>query len=268
MLSLLLASSLLGCKVASGTIISDAESLVRYSQSIYWSGTHLEETVYLDSDIVFTDELSEKFTPIGRDRTKPFKGTFRGLGHVIKGLTINTTEENVGLFGYAMDATIRDVIIDDSCKIVSTRESASNYDSINVGGIVGSIESQEKIFGIYNCVNMADIIHRNNGGFLYVGGIVGFISNYVSESFIWLSMNYGDITVTSKGDFTLIDMGGLIGAGGAMYQSQWTDVSHCRNFGDVTFSGNKQGTLNIDGLAGNGSRCDMFNCTNHGKVSE
>ena len=56
-------------------------------------------TVYLDSDITFTDDLSQKFESISN-----FRGTFDGQGHVISNFKITkTSSEHIWMFKYLFE---------------------------------------------------------------------------------------------------------------------------------------------------------------------
>ena len=70
----------------------------------------LNNSVVLTADI---DMASEDWTPIGTV-AHPFDGVFDGGGHVIKNLCINLpTTDDVGLFGYAKNATIYNLHLQD-----------------------------------------------------------------------------------------------------------------------------------------------------------
>ena len=70
------------------------------------------------------------FQPIGRGA--PFTGSFDGRGHAIQGLFIHRPNENdVGLFGHALNATLRDV------RLVGGQVTGA----ANVGALVGHNEA-------------------------------------------------------------------------------------------------------------------------------
>ena len=85
-----------------------------------YSGT----TVFLDADLNFSGRT---LAPVGS-----FQGAFDGQGHIISNLAMNSSSEFVGLFGYSIGATIRNVVLDSSCSINSY-----NADNTYIGGIVG-----------------------------------------------------------------------------------------------------------------------------------
>ena len=81
--------------------------------------------MFLDADIDFSDGLSEQFEPIGKSNNYFFQGTFEGQGHTISNLAVNSSSEYVGLFGYSKEATIRNVVMDSSCSVVSSYSGSS-----------------------------------------------------------------------------------------------------------------------------------------------
>ena len=77
-----------------------------------------------------------QWTPIG-DNTNHYKGTFDGQGNTVKGLYVNVTANGdgayVGLFGYAENATIKNVTADGYVSLSGT----SDYETC-IGGIAGA----------------------------------------------------------------------------------------------------------------------------------
>ena len=61
----------------------------------------------LDNDITLSDE----WTPIGSP-DEPFTGIFDGNGYIIDNLTVTKKTDDMGFFGAAKGAIIRDVILD------------------------------------------------------------------------------------------------------------------------------------------------------------
>ena len=84
-----------------------------------YSGT----TVYLDSDLT----LSGVVDPIGINMVSYFCGVFDGQGHTISSLNITSTSEYVGLFGYSTGMSVRNVVLDESCSILSSFSSGTGY---------------------------------------------------------------------------------------------------------------------------------------------
>jgi len=111
--------------------IDSPEKLAGLASLVNGGNTFEGITIKLENNIILNDASSSRYwTPIGGDG-KPFKGTFDGQGHSIKGLKINATTSNQGLFGNNA-GTIQNVIIAADGEIkVST--SSGSY----VGAIAG-----------------------------------------------------------------------------------------------------------------------------------
>ena len=121
----------------------------------------------------------------GTDDTKVFKGNFNGNEHVISNLTINTSEDMVGLFGASMGNI--DSIGIENCDITGG--------SMGVGGIAGFVMGR-----ISNCYVTGAVrqVAGISGG--YVGGLVGNVSDAeITDSYSTASVD-GDQIV-----------GGLVG---------------------------------------------------------
>ena len=95
------------------------------------------------------------FNPIGSS-SAPFSGTFEGYGYTLSNLMINRNVDNVGLFGYVTNGTIRGITISN----INVKGNSS------VGGTVGYLNS-----GIVNEINLSGNV---TGTANYIGGIVGY----------------------------------------------------------------------------------------------
>lgn len=124
----------------------------------------------LTKDIVLTGE----WTPVGTE-SEPFTGTLDGGGHTIKGLSITTGNDNVGLFGFTKKATLRNVRIvgaqvagNKQAAILAGQAIASQIENVyvsglvtgydHVGGIVGDARgdaSADEMTYITNCLSAA-----------------------------------------------------------------------------------------------------------------
>ena len=146
-------------------------------------------SVVLTADIDMTSVSN--WTPIGTAH-EPFNGVFDGGGHTIQGLCVNSPEtDNVGLFGYAKNATIyhlhlynptvkgrgnvgtllgyaqQDVRISDVLVTGSNDDDYTVYgDGLNCGGIVGRVDYK---CSIERCMFRGVI----KGTLLWCGGILG-----------------------------------------------------------------------------------------------
>jgi len=177
-------------------------------------------------------EDAEDFLPIGTAEN-PFKGiTFDGNGYTISGLTLDG-DNNQGIFGVVEDAKLFNVKVSSSIitgknnvgtlagKITGTtiidRCSASSGDkegsgtvsgSDNVGGLVGYIDNEAKI---YNSWASLETISGENS----VGGLVGNNGGMIGNSYVQLSRGIG---------FTGSSGGGFVGTNSGAIENCYSDA--------------------------------------------
>lgn len=135
--------------VESPLIISTAEGLRAFSESVNNGNSYEGKVVKLSADIWLNDTIGwqrwsrqtkiKSWTPIGTSKS-PFEGTFDGNGHYIAGLFTKAGSETFfqGLFGFLKKATVKNTHIRYSHII------AYNY----VGAIAGYISYNTQIL---NC---------------------------------------------------------------------------------------------------------------------
>lgn len=207
------------------------------------------------------EELSWK--PIGKnDYGYQYWGTFDGNGKTITNLYINASQNNVGLFGYTSEGTIKNLTFE-YANVTNTGvftgilvgyatgyANTSNLQNIKIsntcqikggketGGIAGNLRYAKA----YNCVNYATV-----QGNYRVGGLFGYWSN--KDSSITTCANYGNVTATGT------DAGGLVG-----YFVSGT-IQDCANYGDV------KGTERVAGMAGYVYEGKIQNVFSYGNVS-
>ena len=130
----------------------------------------------------------------------PFKGTFDGHGHYIKGLKVNNTQYG-GLFGYVQNGTVRNLVV----------EGTVNGQSY-LGGVCGYLNNGT----LSNCVSLVTVTGTSDA----VGGVCG----YQSGGFIEYCVNRGIVSSTySDGNV----------AGVCGYQDNGT-LRYCYNAGKVS----------------------------------
>lgn len=182
----------------------------------------LNNSVVLTADIDLASESN--WTPIGT-LSSPFDGVFDGGGHTIKGLCVNSPEtDNVGLFGYAKNATIyhlhlynptvkgrgnvgtllgyaqQDVRISDVLVTGSNDDDYTVYgDDLNCGGIVGRVDYK---CSIERCMFRGVI----KGTLLWCGGILGSGHDQVTISDCSASYNIHVTNNTADNH-----LGGIVG---------------------------------------------------------
>ena len=161
------------------------------------------------------------FAPLGNSST-PFSGTLDGLGHVVNGLSINRgSTDNVGLLGYAQNASLRNIGL----------TSASIIGQSNVGGLLGYLNtSLAGSSSIQNSYVSGNIIANSNGG-----GLLG--NNNNAGGAVNLNLNY-----------SLGAVGGSSSLGGLIGYSLTTDggntlVSNSYSASSVAATGSNAGGL-------------------------
>ena len=193
-----------------------------------------------DIDITLTGNitLTGDWTPIG-DNNNQYTGTFDGGDHTITGLTVTTSDQYAGLFGYigsggkVKDVTLKDVKIE------------SNNGMGYVGGVAGWSYGN-----IENCSVSGSVSGSGNNG--TAGGVVGF---QVGGSLTGCSSS-----ATVKG---VTYAGGIAGS-----TNSGATLTACYATGDVTLVSNDIGTCYAGGVVGNnGSSSTLKACYAWGSVT-
>lgn len=143
------------CPLAAQTVnvgtADELEAIAAQSATEDFSG----QTITLTADI---DLGGRQWSPIGT-KDLPFKGTFDGNGHLIKGLRAfaGTATDGVGLFGYiAQEGVVENLGINGGTLVAKTKR--------RIGTIAGVCDGT-----IRQCWSMAEIAVAGN----VVGGLVG-----------------------------------------------------------------------------------------------
>ena len=226
--------------------VYNADGLLNVAELV--NGGKSDINITLDTDI---DLTGKNWTPIGTSFSNKYTGTFDGGGHTIKGLTVTTNDQFVGLFGsigYA--GTVKNVMMED-VQITSNRSSGF------AGGVAGYSDGT-----IENCSVSGSV-----SGTVYVGGVVGAqwngsITGCSSSATVKGTVYVGDVAGQTNGGATLtacyatgnviieiapkknISGGGLVGMNGGK------GVRACYATGNVTSTGSSTGNVHIFGLLG------------------
>ena len=198
------------------------------------------------------DLTGKDWTPVGTSFPNSYTGTFDGGGHTIKGLTVTTNDELVGLFGCLNRAgTVKNVVMDGV-------QITNNHGSGHAGGVVGDSRGT-----IENCSVSGSV-----SGTLYVGGVVGdqwggTITGCSSSATVKGTRCAGGVAGMTNsratmaacyatGNVTLeidpikkISGGGLVGFNGGA-----SLIFACYATGNVTSTGSGTGKVLIGGLVG------------------
>ena len=193
--------------------VTSADGLMNIAELV--NGGKTDINITLDTDI---DLTGKNWTPIGTSFSNKYTGTFDGGGHTIKGLTVTTNDQFVGLFGSIGNAgTVKNVMMEG---VQITKNHSSGF----AGGVAGYSDGT-----IENCSVSGSV-----SGTVYVGGVVG-------------AQWEGSITgcsssATVKG---MVHVGGVVGQtnGGAT-------LTACYATGNVTSTGSSTGNVHIGGFFG------------------
>ena len=236
--------------------VYNADGLLNVAELV--NGGKTDINITLDKDI---DLTGKEWTPIGTGYSNKYTGTFDGGGHTIKGLTVTTNDQFVGLFGsigYA--GTVKNVMMED-VQITSNRSSGF------AGGVAGYSDGT-----IENCSVSGSV-----SGTVYVGGVVGAqwngsITGCSSSATVKGTVYVGGVVGQTNGGATLtacyatgnvtveiaptknISGGGLVGMNGGK------GVRACYATGNVTSTGSSTGYMHIGGFLGNNYANVMTAC--------
>ena len=237
--------------------VTSAEGLKNIAKLVNDGNTGIDIT--LTGNITLTGD----WTPIGTSISNAYKGTFDGGGHTITGLTVTTSDQYAGLFGYiGSGGTVKDVTLEE-VKI------ESNNDMSAVGGVAG------RSYGtLENCSVSGSVSGSGNNGI--AGGVVGYQSGgFLTGCSSSATVNAGNAAggvagLTDSGatltacyatdDVTLVSNGtGTYYAGGVVGDNiNRSTVIACYAWGSVTGSGS--GTIYVGGVTGTNDEGTLTAC--------
>lgn len=226
--------------------VYNADGLMNVAELVNGGKTYINIT--LDTDI---DLTGKGWTPIGTSFSNKYTGTFDGGGHTIKGLTVTTNDQFVGLFGsigYA--GTVKNVMMEDV-------QITSNPSSGFAGGVAGFSDGT-----IENCSVSGSV-----SGTVYVGGVVGAqwngsITGCSSSATVKGTVYVGGVAGQTNGGATLtacyatgnviieIDPVKNISGGGLVGMNGGNGLFACYATGNVTSTGSSTGKVHIFGMLG------------------
>ncbi len=226
--------------------VTSADGLMNIAKLVNGGKTDINITLTADIDLT-----GKNWTPIGTSFSNKYTGTFDGGGHTIKGLTVTTNDQFVGLFGsigYA--GTVKNVMME-GVQITTNRSSGF------AGGVAGYSDGT-----IENCSVSGSV-----SGTVYVGGVVGAqwegsITGCSSSATVKGTVNVGGVvgqtnggaTLTAcyaTGDVTLeIDPKKNISGGSLVGFNGGSSLLTCYATGNVTSTGSSTGKVHISGFLG------------------
>ena len=227
--------------------VTSADGLINVAELVNGGKTDINITLGKNIDLT-----GKGWTPIGTNYEKRYKGTFDGRGHTIKGLTVTTNDQFVGLFGYLDKAgTVKNVVME-GIQITSNHVLMSG----NTGGVVGyswgtiencsvsgSVSGTNCVGGVVGSQKAGSIIGCSSSaivkGTRYVGGVAG-------EKWGTMTACYatGNVTLEINSPQDLSG-GGVVGLNGG------STVLACYATGNVTSTGSSTGNVHIGGFLGN-----------------
>ena len=224
--------------------VTSADGLMNIAELV--NGGKTDINITLDKNI---DLTGKGWTPIGTNYDNSYTGTFDGGGHTIKGLTVTTNDQFVGLFGYLNRAgTVKNVVME-GIQITSnhmfgctggvvgyswgTIENCSVSGSVSGTDCVGGVVGSQKAGSIIGCSSSATV-----KGTHYVGGVAG-------EKWGTMIACYATGNVTLEiGSPKNLSGGGVVGLNGG------SRVLACYAIGNVNSKGSSTGNVHIGGLFG------------------
>lgn len=226
--------------------VTSADGLINVAELVNGGKTDINITLGKNIDLT-----GKGWTPIGTNYEKRYKGTFDGRGHTIKGLTVTTNDQFVGLFGYLDKAgTVKNVVME-GIQITSnhvlmsgntggvvgyswgTIENCSVSGSVSGTNCVGGVVGAQKTGSITGCSSSATV-----KGTVCVGGVAG-------EKWGTMTACYATGNVTLEIDSPKdLSGGGLVGFNGG------SSVLACYATGNVTSTGSSTGNVHIGGFLG------------------
>ena len=226
--------------------VTSADGLMNVAELV--NGGKTDINITLDKDI---DLTGKEWTPIGTGYSNKYTGTFDGGGHTIKGLTVTTNDQFVGLFGsigYA--GTVKNVMMED-VQITSNRSSGF------AGGVAGYSDGT-----IENCSVSGSV-----SGTVYVGGVVGAqlegsITGCSSSTTVKGTVYVGGVAGQTNRSATLtacyatgnviieIHPTNNISGGGLVGMNAGSSLLACYATGNVTSTGSSTGYVHIGGFLG------------------
>ncbi|WP_139996742.1 S-layer homology domain-containing protein [Paenibacillus paridis] len=207
------ANEFLGSGTASNPyLIGTADQLNQIRGAYLNAGLYFKQTKNID---LSTSDYKDNWTPIGNNRATPFRGNFNGNGFAINGLKINTSGNNLGLFGLTSEESIISKVNLENVDVTGNN---------SVGSLVGA--NRGKVSYSYATGNV--------GGKDRVGGLIGDNGVAISNGHAIIDNSYAHASVTGSG----FSSGGLVGT----------------NSGAINYSyatGNVTGDYAVGGLVGN-----------------
>ena len=245
--------------------VTSAEGLKNIAKLVNEEGqTDIDITLTGNITLTGVDEGESNWTPIGIDYNHQYTGTFDGGGHTITGLTVTTSDQYAGLFGYiGSGGKVKNVTLED-VKI------ESNHSSGYVGGVAGysygTLENcsvSGSVSGSGSSSDVGGVVGYQTGGSITgcsssatvkgtqrAGGMAGVTNNGATLTACYAT---GDVTLVSNGTDSYF-AGGVVGNNGSS-----STLKACYAWGSVTGS-KSSGTVYVGGVTGSNDLGTLTAC--------
>lgn len=216
--------------------MAETGSVIQISSSEELAKIGTDENYPLNGSYELTNNitLSGEWTPIGTE-ANTFKGVFNGKNFTISGLTINSSNNYIGLIGILDGGRVENV------KFANVSINGGS----DVGAAVGRIINNGTVSGVEVLSGSVSSSGKR------VGGIVGSIKAYGTVK---------DCSNAATVTASIYNAGGIVGAAYYTVNNQEMYVKGCTNTGEIS------GPLCVGGIVGL-SAANISNCTNSGAVS-
>lgn len=226
--------------------IATAENLAWFANAVNNGTSTINAVLVADIQLNSSGSTANEWTPIGTS-DNPFEGTFDGAGYTISGLYINSTEDDIGLFGKIVntadegktESVAPEFIVQKKTILIKNLRvtGATVTGHQNVGGIIGNSNGA----GIKDCYFEGSVTGTYNS----VGAIVGLAD---AETVVNQCQSSGTVVGKQR-------TGGIAG-----YAASNTVISKCYS------NANVEGTRNVGGIVGTLSGSSLVGCFFRGNV--
>ena len=219
----------------------------------------------LGINITLTENINlidMEWTPIGTE-SQPYTGTFDGGNHTITGLTVTTSDQYAGLFGFigsggkVKDVTLKDVKIESNNEMsavggVAGRSYGGKIENCSVSGSVSGSGKNSAVGGIVGYQSGGFLTGCSSSATVNAGNIVGGVAGGTYSATLTGCYATGDVTLES------INLGGNFAGGVVGSNTNSSTLIACYAAGSVTGSGS--GTIYVGGVTGTNDEGTLTAC--------
>ena len=218
----------------------------------------------LGINITLTENINlidMEWTPIGTE-SQPYTGTFDGGNHTITGLTVTTSDQYAGLFGFigsggkVKDVTLKDVKIESNNEMSAVGGVAGwsygTLENCSVSGSVSGSGMNGTAGGVVGYQSGGSLTGCNTSATVNAGNVAGGVAGCTYSATLTACYATGDVTlesINSGGNF----VGGVVGD-----NTNRSTVIACYAWGSVTGSGS--GTIYVGGVTGSNTEGTLTAC--------